>query len=109
MAKKKLRKILKKIKKSAIGKENKKELLKMFDALKEEIKSLSETDAEHAKSIAAFSEISAYEATRKEKDPRLLKHAIGGLNSSVDDFEVSHPELVRIVNSISLMLSNIGI
>jgi hypothetical protein len=35
--------------------------------------------------------------------------ALQGLASSVEAFETSHPELVRIVNAISMMLANIGI
>jgi hypothetical protein len=34
---------------------------------------------------------------------------VRGLRSSADGFEQSHPRLVQIVNSISNMLSNLGI
>ena len=41
--------------------------------------------------------------------PQLLKLSLQGLSSSVEGFEGSHPNLVEIVNSICLALSNIGI
>lgn len=89
--------------------EQKKELQSLLATLKNEIKVLEKTNGEEARSIASFTEISAHEATRTEKNPDLVDVALKGMNYSVKEFEVTHPELVRIVNSISLMLSNIGI
>ncbi len=85
------------------------ELLALVAELKNEIVSLSKTDEEQAKSIAKFAEISTYEATREKKQPELLEHSLNGLISTVDGFEISHPKLTSIVNSVSVMLSNIGI
>jgi len=87
----------------------KEELLKLLSSLKEQVAELEETRGEHAESIRAFTELSAHEATREEKNPLLLQHALDGLASSVDGFEVEHPKLVEVVNSICHMLSNIGI
>ena len=98
-----------KIKNASIGKAEREELVKLIDSLKNEIEELSATNKEHAESIANFAEASAHEATKKVPNPELREISIKGLTASVDDFEASHPALVRIVNRISVMLSNIGI
>ena len=85
------------------------ELLELLSALKSEISKLPETHAEQAVSIAGFAEAAAHEAARKNKAPNLLKHAVHGLSSSVEELEVSHPQLVEIVNEICLLLAGIGI
>ena len=93
----------------AIKDDRKQELLELLNTLKAEVAKLSETHTEQAESIAGFTERSAQEATRSEQNPQLLKLSIQGLNSSVGEFEKSHPQLVRIVNAISHTLSNLGI
>jgi len=93
----------------AIKDDRKQELLELLGTLKAEVAKLSETHTEQAESIAGFTERSAQEATRSEQNPQLLKLSIQGLNSSVGEFEKSHPQLVRIVNAISHTLSNLGI
>ncbi len=85
------------------------ELLNLLDTLKSEVAELSKTHGEEAQSIAAFTNISAHEATRSEQNPELLNLSLKGLGASVEGFESSHPQLVRIVNSISQTLSNLGI
>ena len=84
-------------------------LLRLLATLKSEITALSETDADRARSIAGFTQVSTHEATRREKNPELLELALEGLASSVEGFEESHPHLVQIVNSICNTLSNLGI
>ena len=93
----------------AIKDDREQELLELLGTLKAEVAKLSETHTEQAESIAGFTERSAQEATRSEQNPQLLKLSIQGLNSSVGEFEKSHPQLVRIVNAISNTLSNLGI
>ncbi len=93
----------------AIRDERRRELLELLDTLKHEVEDLSKTHGEQAQSIAGFAEISAHEAIRSEKNPRLLKLSVEGLNSSVAEFEGSHPRLVQIVNAIGNTLSNLGI
>jgi len=93
----------------SIKDENKSKLLGLLSSLKSEIEELSKTKAEHAKSIAGFTDISTHEATREDRNSELLKLSIEGLSSSVKGFETSHPKLAEIVNSISLTLSNLGI
>jgi hypothetical protein len=89
--------------------EKRAELEELLAKLKTEIASLSQTHAEQAESIAGFTEISAHEATREQPNPQLLDLSLKGLTSSVEEFEKSHPKLVRVVNDISNMLSNLGI
>ena len=93
----------------AISPERKQELLQLLGTLKSEVAELSKTHGEEAESIAGFTEISAREATRTEQNPQLLQLSLQGLSSSVEEFEKSHPQLVRIVNTISNTLSNLGI
>lgn len=93
----------------SIKDDRKRELLQLLGTLKSEISTLSKTHGEQAQSIAGFTELSAHEATRTQQNPELLELSLKGLSSSVDGFEKSHPELVQIVNSISKMLSDLGI
>lgn len=85
------------------------ELRGLLATLESEVRALSKTKTDHAESIASFAHLSAHEATRKEKNPRLLKLAIQGLSTSVKGFETTHPRLVEIVNSICTTLSSMGI
>ena len=93
----------------AIKDDRKQELLALLGTLKAEVAKLSQTHEEQAESIAGFTERSAHEATRTEQNPQLLQLSLQGLSSSVEEFEKSHPQLVRIVNTISNTLSNLGI
>jgi len=85
------------------------ELLQLLGTLKAEVAELSKTHGEQAQSIAGFAEVSTHEAPRAAQNPDLLKLSLDGLNSSVSEFEKSHPRLVQIVNTISNTLSNLGI
>ena len=102
--------IEKKIQKAdSLDSSSRKELLSLVSALKTEVTGLSATHREQAESIAGFTALSAHEATREAKDPRLLTLALDGLSSSVKGFEVTHPRLVQAANSICDTLSNMGI
>src|SRR5208282_3654510 len=94
---------------AALGGEHRAELLKLVGQLKTEITELSKTHQEQAESIASFTEVSAREATRESKNPQVLQHSIGGLQSSVREFETSHPRLAGLVNRIASILANMGI
>ena len=85
------------------------ELLELFATLKSEVDQLSETHGEEARSITGFTELSAHEATRKDKNTKLLELSLKGLATSVSGFEKSHPKLVEIVNRICVTLSNLGV
>lgn len=89
--------------------ERRRELLSLLGTLKCEVARLSETEDEHARSIAGFVGVSTHEAVRSQRDPHLLQLSLDGLSSSVDGFEASHPKLVESVNAFCLMLSNLGI
>ena len=93
----------------SVGQDRKRELLQLLATLKTEVAELSKTQTERAESIAGFTQVSAHEATRAKQDPNLVRLSVEGLRSSVSGFEDSHPNLVRIVNSISNTLSNLGI
>jgi hypothetical protein len=77
--------------------------------LKSEIKQLSKSHPEHARSIAQLAELAHHEAKRKEKSPRLFRHALEGLALSAKGFEASHPKLVDAINELCEMLAQIGI
>ena len=93
----------------ALKEESRAELLELLGRLKSQIGALSKTNQEQAQSIAGFAEVSAHEATREARNPKSLKHSILGLESSVQDLEGSHPQLVEVVNRIAAMLANMGI
>ncbi len=93
----------------AISDESKGELLRLLSVLKTEVGELSKTHPEQAESITSFAQASTHEATRKEKNPDLLKLSLDGLSVSVKEFETSHPDLLRVVNRVSHVLANMGI
>ena len=93
----------------ALTGDGKRELLRLVGTLKTEITDLSRTRAEHAESITGFIDRSTHEATRREKNPELLRLSLEGLEASVKGFEASHPKLVAGVNSVCTMLANAGI
>jgi putative cell wall-binding protein len=105
-----LDKIEKRLMQSEVLKESdKSELLNLLTTLRKEIADLSQTNYEQAESIVGFTKLSAHEATRREKSTTLLNLSIEGLSSSVEDFEISHPKLVEIINRLCTMISNLGI
>jgi hypothetical protein len=93
----------------AVDETHRTELLKLLGQLRGEVAALSKTHQEQAESITSFAEVSAQEATRETKNPETLRHSIGGLKSSVGEFEKTHPALVGIVNRLASMLTNMGI
>lgn len=92
-----------------VSDERRRELMQLLATLKSEVDELSRTHNAEAGSIAGFTQVSAYEATRETRNPQLLDLSLQGLRSSVEGFEKTHPRLVQIVNSISNTLSNLGI
>ena len=64
---------------------------------------------EDAESIARFAQASVHEATRQKKKSNVLEAALHGLKQSVEEFEASHPELVRLVTDFSTVLANMGL
>lgn len=110
MIQERLDKIEEKLKQSkAIKEEDKAELLNLLDNLRTEMSELSKTHHEQAESIAGFAEISTYEATRSKKSSDLVNLSIEGLTSAVQEFEVSHPRLVGVINEFCTYLAKMGI
>ncbi len=93
----------------SVNTERKQELLKLLGTLKAEVAALSKTHGEQADSIAGFARLSTHEATRTDQNPELRELSVQGLRSSVTGFELTHPQLAQIVNSISNTLANLGI
>ncbi len=92
----------------ALKEDKRRELQELLAKLKSEVADLSKTHAEQAESIAGFTELSTREATREQQNPQLLKLSLTGLSSSAEEFERSHPKLVKVVNAISKVLANLG-
>jgi hypothetical protein len=93
----------------SIKDEKKKELMGLLSVLQNEIEQLAKTNPEHAESIVGFAQTSAHEAMRQQKRTDLHRLSLEGLAGTVEGIETSHPELVRIVNSICNALANLGI
>ena len=93
----------------AIAADKKAEILRLLSTLQSEIATLAHTHAEHAASVVGFTERSTHEVVRQTKNPQLIALATQGLSASVEELEVSHPQLVQVVNALSMLLSNIGI
>ncbi|HTR80879.1 MAG TPA: DUF4404 family protein [Bacteroidota bacterium] len=94
---------------ASLPEKDKTKLLELLGSLKNDIAELSKIHSEEAESIIGFIERSTHEASRKKKNPKLLKLSIDGISESVKEFEVSHPKLVETVNYISSVLANMGI
>ena len=94
---------------SSLPAEKRTELLNLLSKLRRELDDVPETHAEQAQSVTAFADVSTHEATRESTNQDLLDISLRGLESSVDEFEASHPKLVEAANAFATMLSNIGI
>ncbi len=92
-----------------ISPERKSEILTLVSELKSEIAVLAESHHEHAESVSGLMSVSTHEATRTERNERSLELVLEALRSSVESIESSHPSLVKTVNALSIMLSNLGI
>lgn len=89
--------------------ERRRELQQLLVGLKRELAELPKSYEEEAQSIAGFADLAAHEACRKEQDPRLLKLALEGLKTSIEQFKASHPRPVEIVGAIAKTLASLGI
>jgi hypothetical protein len=92
-----------------VDEKKKAELGQHLTLLRQELDELSRTNADRAKTIAGFAELSAHEATSLQPHPELLALSVTGLKKSVQDFEETHPRLVEVVGSLSAILSNVGL
>lgn len=85
------------------------QLLQLVSTLREEVDALAHGRAEDADSIAHFLEASTHEASRQEKQPKLLEAARQGLTASVENLESSNPKLFETVNRAAVVLANMGL
>ena len=84
-------------------------LLQLFATLRQEVGALAHSHEEDASSIAHFLDASTHEASRTEKQPKLLEAARDGLTASVENFEKSHPKLFETVSQAATVLANMGL
>ena len=75
-------------------------LVKLSDELHEELKTLEKTEETHARKIAEHALHMADAVLKKDHDPAANEASATDLKDSVREFEVSHPNLSRIVQSI---------
>ncbi|MCP3966275.1 MAG: DUF4404 family protein [Lentisphaerae bacterium] len=107
MSLEKVKKIEKEIKEaSRIDDASKGKLLEVIGDLKEELKSLDASNKMSADMLADKAHESTIQAVKEGDD---FDREIEGLKSSVEEFEITHPKLVQLVNRFCMMLSDIGI
>lgn len=87
-----------------------KQLLDLTDTLETELDELAKTHQGQAKTISSF----AQQAAEQKLEPRQSSDAdnddlLENLETSIKEFEVSHPTLTSTVQSIVNTLSNMGI
>lgn len=92
-----------------ISDQKRNELMTLLDELKIEINELSKSHSDKARNIAKITEASVQVATSETPDQELLDNSLNGMKLSVRTFEVTHPKLVGLINTIGQTLNNIGI
>ena len=92
-----------------ISKSQKEELLKLVEKLKKELNEIAKSQGEKAKSVAAYADLTVNEILRKDRDKLLQDNSLGGLKSAIRHFEISHPELIKTIDSLILYLNNLGL
>jgi hypothetical protein len=97
------------IQEAGISPEKKAELSHLIAELRAELNRLPDAQAEHARSIAGFVQVSTHEATRRARRRELLELSLDGLEKSVEEFEATHPRLVQAVAALSNALASVGI
>ena len=110
MTLKKIEAIEKKIQEaSQVDAKSKEDLLDLMSDLKNELAHLKKSHANSAHDIADKTQTSTEQILDKDSQKEQLQKDIDGLQLSVEEFEVSHPKLVQIINRLCMMLSDIGI
>ena len=110
MSLKKIEAIEKKIEAtSQIDAKIKENLLDLMRSLKTELADLKEIHPTTAHNIADKTQVSTEQVLASNSKQNELQNNIDGLQVTVEEFEVSHPKLVQIVNRLCIMLSDIGI
>jgi hypothetical protein len=89
--------------------QQKAELLQLLAELKEAMAEGSISHAAHTPGTTNVPDRSAPESTRQDTLQHPVRLAMDDLATSVEAFEASHPEFVNTVNTISMLLANMGI
>ena len=89
--------------------EQRKNLETLLEKLKTELNQIPEENFESAISIAGFAEVATREALRTSKQQALVDISQSGLDTSVQEFAVSHPNLTGAVKIFLRTLSNLGV
>ncbi|MDD5727951.1 MAG: DUF4404 family protein [Victivallales bacterium] len=87
------------------------DLLDLMRSLKTELAEIKGAHPQTAHTIAAKTAASTKQILTPAVNAESgnIQDNIDGLQRTVEEFEVSHPKLVQIVNRICIMLSDIGI
>ena len=86
------------------------QLLDLVDELKEELDKIAAEHHDDAVHIATHAEELSKAATDENGvDQEQVEVSAAELRDAVSDFEITHPQLVKVINGISMMLSNLGI
>jgi mevalonate kinase len=110
MSLKKIENLEKKIEStSQIDAKIKEDLLDLMRSLKTELSDLKNINPDTAHDIAEKTQVSAEKILSSDNKKNELQENIDSLQGTVEEFEVSHPKLVQIVNRLCMMLSDIGI
>ena len=94
---------------SQIDTKIKEDLLDLMRSLKTELTDLKKINPNGAHNIADKAQVSTEKVLTSDNKQNELQKDIDGLQETVEEFEVSHPKLVQVVNRICMMLSDIGI
>jgi Domain of unknown function (DUF4404) len=89
--------------------QQKAELLQLLAELKEAMADVSISPAAPMHGTMSVPDRSAPEGTRQDEPQHPVRVAMDDLSTSVNALEASHPELVNTVNTISMVLANMGI
>ena len=85
------------------------DLLDLMRSLKTELADLKEVHPDTAHNIADKTRVSTEQILSSSNKQGELQENIDGLQVTVEEFEVSHPKLVQVINRLCMMLSDIGI
>ena len=102
--------IREKIAEANLPDDRKDKLFDLVDELKEELDKIAEVYREEAVHIAKHAEALSLAVTDENGvDPEKVDVSAAELRDAVGGFEVTHPQLVKVINGICMMLSSLGI
>ncbi len=102
--------IREKIAEANLPDDRKDKLFDLVDELKEELDKIADVNREEALHIAKHAEALSLAVTDENGvDPEKVDVSAAELRDAVGGFEVTHPQLVKVINGICMMLSSLGI